>query len=172
MRVMTRRNRHHENLLDRIPKHLRWRFNEQLMRLPVEPVSTGTGRIWGIRIPNWMDRRWILYLLGCVPYFPLAIGAFFLVRWQQAHPSALVASPSMSLALVIGMFFAGALIGNLRHLGAPTENRRDWRALNLIGIRTCERCGYDCRATESELCPECGSSLEQAAAYSPEEAHP
>ncbi|MGP1347715.1 MAG: hypothetical protein ACTS3F_13745 [Phycisphaerales bacterium] len=40
----------------------------------------------------------------------------------------------------------------------PTHRERlAWRALNRMGVRTCERCGYDTRGVETDRCPECGA---------------
>jgi hypothetical protein len=147
-------------LRDRVPKHLQWRFNEHMTRLAQDPKRAWRHPTLGWSIPSrlgsWQVNgvgRFII-LLGWFIFGVMSIYALSTLAPMFGLPSVL--APIVVLALFwIGMV---AIRGSATPDTSETE-RLAWRALNIIGLRTCEACGYDCQSIDINRCPECGNAV-------------
>ncbi|MGP1347162.1 MAG: hypothetical protein ACTS3F_10930 [Phycisphaerales bacterium] len=129
----------------RLPPGERWRLNEHIYRQQI-----GAGLAW-------------MAPVACLLFLAMMFAPSLLARFNIPSPIAMV--------LIIVAGFTAQFIA-LAIYQKREGHRIVWKALNRCGCRTCPRCGYDCRNTEPPICPECGGSLEDAAAYRPGGAEP
>lgn len=160
--VGKRSNRVPMALLARVPEPLRGRFNDERAAVTGEFLAAKQKplhrdrRIWRWTIPARFTMLYIAALVGA--YFALLLLAnqlgllrpFYWLQQVTGLPPVFILWIVALLALWIhGRMFEGPSRGE----------RAAWRALNRIGIPTCEHCGYDCQGLEPTQCPECGQQL-------------
>jgi len=106
------------------------------------------------RVRAAKPNRWIP-VLAASGVVGLSIAAIVVLRYAlnlgQWLGPAIVAS-------VLTISFVAAVMLGLIERGPARRTIRDY--LRSRGIRICLGCGYDCRGTESTVCPECGRAIE------------
>ena len=90
-----------------------------------------------------------LLLIAVIELLFLALALFPPTPAIGGRALALVAP--MTITLGVAVLFVLSL--------RPFSRRSVWRALNIMGIATCERCGHDCRGSRGLICPECAEGI-------------
>lgn len=152
-------------LRDRVPKELQWRFNEHLARLAQDAKRAWRHPTLGWTIPSRVG-KWQMNAAACVAILIvwIAFGAMSIYGMYMLAPR-FGLPPALAPIAVFVLFWTVTLAirGSTTPDTSETE-RLAWRALNIIGLRTCEQCGYDCRTIDTIRCPECGHAVPEVEA--------
>jgi len=148
------------DIRDRVPKHMQWQLNEHMARLALERGPGQRRSMLGLRWPRQIGRFRInglvrvVFFLGWIAAVVGFVWTFLTLAPRIGIPPSVAPLVLFGLWCIVFM----ALHSSANAQASDTE-KLAWKALNRIGIRTCEDCGYDCKAIDADRCPECGGEL-------------